>query len=43
MQNKGLVSKEEPLIENAAAIQKDVVEEVLAEKDPAKKTKAKKA
>ena len=45
LQSKGLVSKEEPKIENAEEIKESVVEEVVAEKakTPAKKTKAKKA
>jgi hypothetical protein len=44
LQSKGLVSKEEPIIENATAIKESVVEEVVAEKAkaPAKKAKAKK-
>lgn len=44
LQSKGLVSKEEPIIENASAIKESVVEEVVAEKAkaPAKKAKAKK-
>lgn len=40
LQSKGLVSKEEPVIENAEAIKEQIVEEVKA---PAKKAKAKKA
>jgi hypothetical protein len=45
LQSKGLVSKEEPKIENAEEILESVVEEVVAEKakTPAKKAKAKKA
>ena len=39
---KGLVSKEEPVIENAEAIKDQVVEEVKAEAIVAKKPKAKK-
>jgi hypothetical protein len=45
LQSKGLVSKEEPKIENAEEIKESVVEEVIAEKAkkaPAKKAKAKK-
>jgi Domain of unknown function (DUF5606) len=47
LQSKGLVSKEEPIIENAESIKESVVEEVVAEKEsseiaPAKKAKAKK-
>jgi hypothetical protein len=44
LQSKGLVSKEEPKIENAEEILESVVEEVVAEKpkSPAKKVKAKK-
>lgn len=44
LQSKGLVSKDEPKIENAQEIKESVVEEVVAEKvkTPAKKTKAKK-
>ena len=44
LQSKGLVSKEEPKIENAEEIKESVVEEVVAEKAkaPAKKAKAKK-
>lgn len=44
LQSKGLVSKEEPVIENAEEIKESVVEEVVAEKAkaPAKKAKAKK-
>lgn len=44
LQAKGLVSKEEPVIENAQEIKESVVEEVVAEKAkaPAKKAKAKK-
>lgn len=44
LQSKGLVSKEEPKIENAAEIKESVVEEVVAEKAkaPAKKAKAEK-
>jgi hypothetical protein len=42
LQSKGLVSKEEPKIENADEIKESVVEEVVAEKAkaPAKKAKA---
>ncbi|MBX9807634.1 MAG: DUF5606 domain-containing protein [Flavobacteriaceae bacterium] len=48
LQSKGLVSKEEPKIENAEEIKEKVVEEVttekaIAEKAPTKKAKAKKA
>ena len=45
LQSKGLVSKEEPKIENAEEILESVVEEVVAEKakTPAKKAKTKKA
>jgi hypothetical protein len=44
LQSKGLVSKEEPKIENAEEVLESVVEEVVAEKakTPAKKAKAKK-
>ena len=44
LQSKGLVSKEEPKIENAEEIKESVVEEVVAEKAkaPAKKIKTKK-
>ena len=44
LQSKGMVSKEEPIIENAEAIKESIVEEVVAEKAkaPAKKAKAKK-
>lgn len=45
LQSKGLVSKEEPKIENAEEVLESVVEEVVAEKAkkaPAKKVKAKK-
>jgi hypothetical protein len=42
LQSKGMVSKEEPKIENAEAIKESVVEEIVA-KEPAKKAKAKKA
>lgn len=44
LQSKGLVSKEEPIIENAEEIKESVVEEVVAEKAkaPTKKAKAKK-
>jgi len=38
LQSKGLVSKEEPKVENAEAIKEEVVEEVKAKKAP-KKTK----
>ncbi|NNT72673.1 DUF5606 domain-containing protein [Flavobacterium sp. IMCC34852] len=37
LQAKGLVSKEEPKVENAEAIKEEVVEEVKAKKSPAKK------
>jgi hypothetical protein len=43
LQSKGLVSKEEPKIENAEEVLESVVEEVVAEKEkkaPAKKAKA---
>ena len=43
LQSKGMVSKEEPIIENAEEIKESVVEEVVAEKTLAKKAKAKKA
>ena len=45
LQSKGMVSKDEPKIENAEEIKESVVEEVVAEKakTPAKKAKAKKA
>jgi hypothetical protein len=43
LQSKGMVSKEEPKIENAEEIKESVVEEVAAEKAPAKKAKATKA
>jgi hypothetical protein len=46
LQSKGLVSKEEPKIDNAEEVLESVVEEVVAEKAkkaPAKKAKAKKA
>lgn len=39
LQSKGLVSKEEPIIENAEEIKESVVEKVVAEKLPAKKAK----
>jgi len=44
LQSKDLVSKEEPIIENAEEVLEKVVEEVVAEKAkaPAKKSKAKK-
>ena len=45
LQSKGLVSKEEPIIDNAEDVLEKVVEEVVAEKAkkaPAKKAKAKK-
>jgi hypothetical protein len=44
LQSKGLVSKEEPKIENAEEVLEKVVEEVVAEKvkTPTEKTKAKK-
>ncbi len=42
LQSKGLVSKEEPKIEDAEEIKEKVVEEVVAEKAPTKKAKAKK-
>ena len=45
LQSKGLVSKEEPIIDNAEEVLEKVVEEVVAEKAkkaPAKKAKAKK-
>ena len=45
LQSKGLVSKEEPIIDNAEEVLESVVEEVVAEKAkkaPAKKSKAKK-
>ena len=43
LQSKGMVSKEEPKIDNAEAIKGTVAEEVGGEKAPAKKAKAKKA
>jgi Domain of unknown function (DUF5606) len=43
LQSKGMVSKEEPKIENAEEIKEKVVEEVTAEKASEKKAKAKKA
>jgi len=44
LQSKGMVSKEEPKIDNAEEVLEKVVEDVVAEKTktPAKKTKAKK-
>lgn len=39
LQAKGLVSKEEPKVENAEAIKEEVVEEVKAKKAPKKTTK----
>ncbi len=42
LQGKGLVSKEEPVIENAEAIKEEVVAEVKEEAKAAKKPKAKK-
>ena len=42
LQAKGLVSKEEPKIDNAEEVLEKVVEEVTAEKAPAKKAKANK-
>jgi len=42
LQSKGMVSKEEPKIENAEEIEEKVVEEVKTEKAPTKKVKAKK-
>ncbi len=39
LQEKGMVSKEEPKIENAQDIKEQVVEEVKAKKGPAKKAK----
>ena len=45
LQSKGLVSKEEPIIDNAEDVLEKVLEEVVAEKAkkaPAKKSKAKK-
>jgi hypothetical protein len=38
LQAKGMVSKEEPIMENAAEIKDQVVEEVKAKKKPAKKS-----
>lgn len=38
LQAKGMVSKEEPTMENAAEIKEQVVEEVKAKKKPAKKS-----
>jgi Domain of unknown function (DUF5606) len=45
LQSKGLVSKEEPKIDNAEEIKESVVEEIVAEKEkaPVKKAKVKKA
>lgn len=43
LQSKGMVSKEEPKIDNAESIKETVVEEVIAEKATEKKAKAKKA
>jgi len=43
LQAKGMVSKEEPVIENASEIMEKVVEEVKSEGKPVKKAKAKKA
>ncbi len=43
LQAKGMVSKEEPVIENASEIMEKVVEEVKSEEKPVKKAKAKKA
>jgi hypothetical protein len=43
LQSKGMVSKEEPKIENAEEIKEKVVEEVIEEKAPVEKAKAKKA
>jgi hypothetical protein len=42
LQGKGLVSKEEPIIENAESIKEEVVAEVKEEAKAAKKPKAKK-
>ncbi len=42
LQAKGMVSKEEPIIDNAEEIKESVVEEVIAEKATVKKAKAKK-
>ena len=42
LQSKGMVSKEEPKIDNAEEVLEKVVEEVTAEKEPAKKAKANK-
>ena len=42
LQSKGMVSKEEPKIDNAEEVLEKVVEEVTAEKGPAKKAKANK-
>ena len=42
LQSKGMVSKEEPKIDNAEEVLEKVVEEVTAEKEPAKKVKANK-
>ncbi|WP_264521899.1 DUF5606 domain-containing protein [Flavobacterium sp. N1994] len=39
LQSKGLVSKEEPIIENAEAVKEQVVEEVKAKKEAKPKTK----
>jgi hypothetical protein len=39
LQEKGMVSKEEPKIENAESVKEQVVEEVKAKKAPAKKAK----
>ncbi|MBP6073118.1 MAG: DUF5606 domain-containing protein [Flavobacterium sp.] len=43
LQSKGLVSKEEPKIENADSVKEEVVKEVKAKKATEKKTTAKKA
>jgi hypothetical protein len=43
LQSKGLVSKEEPKIENAESVKEEVVKEVTAKKATAKKAPAKKA
>jgi hypothetical protein len=42
LQAKGMVSKEEPLIENADVVKEQVVEEVKAKKESSAKPKAKK-
>lgn len=41
LQAKGMVSKEEPKVENAESVKEQVVEEVMAKKETAEKPKAK--